>query len=1564
MSWYDRKCELNMSSLEEKRRELEAKKRELEEKRRLLEAQKKEVIMTPEEENMMKCAKERHKRIEKERVKPDKKVVVASGVDGKEIERSYYANIQHSEEYQPLFEKKIKEYASSSEGFVLGSNLAESHRKAIQKYLPEVDLNRVVCFYDQSKMFKPSWTVVTRDTIYDSKGAQLQLKNIVNARSDNNYVYVNYLDSKRESYSFRIKPYQMECIINASVDAYIDLRNVAVECENKNQLEKAFRIYLECSIYGTNIDAMNNVGIFYKAGRYVKRDDERAVYWYEQAAERGNYYSASNLVVIYMKEKDYEKAWHWAKVGVGYNGSNKKNILDNMGYMSRYGYGCKKDTSQAMKYYEESYHLGSDYAAFALGEIYTHVYYNYAKALDYYAEAVKRNYVRANTYIGNSFLYGRAVGQNKDQMMSYFKIGKDKNHSAAYYGLGDYYAMQMRFDEAETHFRKALELGSKSAYVELAEMYQDERNPKSDINEALYWLEKGEDAGYTGAMVNLGHMYRDGKGVVQSDAKALELYHKALDQNSSDAKVALAVMYAKGRGVSKDVQKADELFKDALRDCNMKAKLEMAKLTLSEDYECVDAKETLFELLKYPGTSAASEAKKVLIDTALQNKLDFTSLEKQRLSTICNELIEKKLLVAETRAHLSEVLDYPFVDVSMKNQSAVNVLVSEKKKRSLTDQFHFLMEQYLAYPYISNLCISLAEFFLMEENEETALALYRRAKECEDYRYNEEVEFNEAYLSMKLHHDFDQGKQMLDAISRGYKKGTEKFVRIVSKYYGKTKNYEYFHNAYEMAKCLGKPFENHQMLMKNRIESVYLQKIERLSEENVKKSYKQYLDCKNDPRYSWQASEAYDIYVDSMTHYLYPARYGHLSSIHKVIDFADKNKNYISHETYIDVYKKLNESFTKEGKLKIAEHYAEAGDVQQALKILREFIVPAAVKPEVAEKAYGLAQNYLKKAKKPVVLDSIYRNKLIKKLSAEKNLNTAVLVSKIADHGGDYCTQKVQVHVGFMKRHEFIDSRSAFAGKVAEIEKKYNVKVKMLGHQVVYLAKSSTYGSGASRYELIVEGQDAVGAASDVLSLLYLNFNKETVPEDQNKFTLVEAKCVMISCGMYRFITDDRFEEYTYVEDQVFDVPAGISEGKSAYLLINNDKVINVFTMMQDVNQDDYLYHQIKDRMQQSDKLLLEKECFELYSIKRYADTLSNAKSLVKWHNSAKACSLLGRMYLYGHGVEKNLEESAKWFAKAGEQNCFEDANQLLALLSQDASSNDLQRLYELHNTLRSSANKKTCYRVLEWMREHKVYYDYDEMNLWKIRLVELNDHTYESNLVNLFEDGDRVSYEYLRILTKNAENYDPLALMALTSIYLVILYDFYEFYDIYAMYYKRFSDLMFTWGKIKSIGVNHLYNLARTERNEAVQKSIDQFLLLTNTIRQEFFIVRNGKELFAHYDEIQNYVKYCEDNYFTSIWVEDTHGQYKLDEDSKNLPVLDGEKFELTFAGRFASLAYHYFKTIMADYIEPHMDSLFEKSKQDELELKKQEVEAKRAELEKRKRDLLTRQQQLKNNK
>ena len=53
-----------------------------------------------------------------------------------------------------------------------------------------------------------------------------------------------------------------------------------------------------------------------------------------------------------------------------------------------------------------------------------------------------------------------------------------------------------------------------------------------------------------------------------------------------------------------------------------------------------------------------------------------------------------------------------------------------------------------------------------------------------------------------------------------------------------------------------------------------------------------------------------------------------------------------------------------------------------------------------------------------------------------------------------------------------------------------------------------------------------------------------------------------------------------------------------------------------------------------------------------------------------------------------------------------------------------------------------------------------------------------------------------------------------------------------------------------------------------------------------------------------------------------------------------------------------------MADYIEPYKDSLFEKSKQDELELKKQEVEAKRAELEKRKRDLLTRQQQMKNNK
>ena len=265
-----------------------------------------------------------------------------------------------------------------------------------------------------------------------------------------------------------------------------------------------------------------------------------------------------------------------------------------------------------------------------------------------------------------------------------------------------------------------------------------------------------------------------------------------------------------------------------------------------------------------------------------------------------------------------------------------------------------------------------------------------------------------------------------------------------------------------------------------------------------------------------------------------------------------------------------------------------------------------------------------------------------------------------------------------------------------------------------------------------------------------------------------------------------------------------------------------------------------------------------------------------------------------------------------------------------------------------------------------KVSYNDEDADLWKIRLVELNERTYEYRLLKdyCFEDGNRVSDEYFHILTRNAENHDPHALMVLTSMYMFDWNLFDETYNIYAMYLRRFTDFLFTWGKLKKIGIKDIYNLAKAERNERVQKSVNQFLRLTDTIRQEFFFVRNGKDLFAHYDEIQNYVKNCEDHYFTSIWVEDAHGHYKLGEGSKSLPVLDGEEFELTFAGRYANKAYHYFMRVMDKYIAPVSVSELEESIQDKLELKKQELDAKRAELEKRKRDLLTRQQQLKNNK
>ena len=79
-----------------------------------------------------------------------------------------------------------------------------------------------------------------------------------------------------------------------------------------------------------NAAAQYNLGIMYRTGRGVLKDDKEAVKWYRKAAEQGDAIAQLNLGGMYYNGKgvleDYATAYAWFNIAAANGGVNAKEI--------------------------------------------------------------------------------------------------------------------------------------------------------------------------------------------------------------------------------------------------------------------------------------------------------------------------------------------------------------------------------------------------------------------------------------------------------------------------------------------------------------------------------------------------------------------------------------------------------------------------------------------------------------------------------------------------------------------------------------------------------------------------------------------------------------------------------------------------------------------------------------------------------------------------------------------------------------------------------------------------------------------------------------------------------------------------------------------------------------------------------------------------------------------------------------------------------------------------------------------------------------------------------------
>ena len=305
---------------------------------------------------------------------------------------------------------------------------------------------------------------------------------------------------------------------------------------------------------------MCNLGVCYKYGTGVKKDEKKAIKWYTKAAELG--YARA---ICYLGECYY--------YGTGVKKEEKKAVelftkaaeLGNaraMGYLGicyENGTGVAKDEKKAVEWYTKGAELGDDQAMLYLGICYgcgTGVSIDDHEAFRWFLKSAKLNNSFAMRNLGIYHDNGAGVPYSAEKAFAWYKKAAELNNSSAMYYLANCYAsgsgITKDTKEAFEWYNKAAELGDCDAMYKLGVCYMSGTGAAIDIKMAVKWYTKAADLGNVNALFNLGQLYEYGIGTDKSDNQALYYYRKANEKGHSEASKKIQSLEGNAQPQNKD----------------------------------------------------------------------------------------------------------------------------------------------------------------------------------------------------------------------------------------------------------------------------------------------------------------------------------------------------------------------------------------------------------------------------------------------------------------------------------------------------------------------------------------------------------------------------------------------------------------------------------------------------------------------------------------------------------------------------------------------------------------------------------------------------------------------------------------------------------------------------------------------------------------------------------------------------------------------------------------------------------------------------------------------------
>ena len=336
-----------------------------------------------------------------------------------------------------------------------------------------------------------------------------------------------------------------------------------------------------------DVKAQMLLGRYYSWGYHNGCDNQKAIHWFEKAADNGNAEAAMLIMEIYRNdcpdgiEAEQRKAlilkWHRRWRDILATKADKGSVDAAKSLMNLYVEDCPEDANPeegletARKWYDRWIEILT--AKAAKGNFVDKM--NLADIL-LYADGVPEVLLDCFSDEDDERSLRQAIRLYRDISDSdcddFFKAEAYYKMGIAYHDLGDE-------KKAFTCFKKAAKLNWHEAYAKLGDAYRYGNGVEPDDEAARKWYRKGADVGEITAILRLAECYKDGIGGTQDYEKAMDCYlmlaerinGRGFKHQATGIGIALyeiGNMYLNGLGVQPDFKKAFLYFALAADKCN------------------------------------------------------------------------------------------------------------------------------------------------------------------------------------------------------------------------------------------------------------------------------------------------------------------------------------------------------------------------------------------------------------------------------------------------------------------------------------------------------------------------------------------------------------------------------------------------------------------------------------------------------------------------------------------------------------------------------------------------------------------------------------------------------------------------------------------------------------------------------------------------------------------------------------------------------------------------------------------------------------------------------------